>query len=104
MSDMWMPAQTTTPPLAVLRSAGGTSWPAGAKIMAASRGSGAGAIESPAHSAPNSRAGAQQRGRLEVGIVDRYVEAKALVCDRELGEAAVNVAPGEAGEVTQVLP
>ena len=52
MSLMWMPAQTTTPPGAVARSAAGTSAPAGAKMIAASSGSGPGAIASPAHSAP----------------------------------------------------
>ena len=56
MSLMWMPAQTTTPPLAVAFKAAGTSCPAGAKMIAASSSSGPGPIESPAHSAPSSRA------------------------------------------------
>ena len=42
MSLMWMPAQTTTPPGAVARSAAGTSAPTGAKMIAASSGSGPG--------------------------------------------------------------
>jgi len=37
---MWMPAQTTLPPLTTLRSAATTSGPAGAKMIAASSGSG----------------------------------------------------------------
>ena len=53
---MWMPAQTTVAPFAVARSAAGTSSPTGAKMMAASSSSGAAPSESPAHSAPSSRA------------------------------------------------
>ena len=53
---MWMPAQTTTPPLPTARSAAGTSAPTGAKTIAASSSSGAGPAESPAHSAPSSSA------------------------------------------------
>ena len=37
MSDMWMPAHTTTPPLRTRRNALGTNSPTGAKIMAASQ-------------------------------------------------------------------
>ena len=55
---MWMPAVTTVAPFAVARSAAGTSSPSGAKMMAASSSSGAGPSESPAHSAPSSRASA----------------------------------------------
>ena len=40
MSLMWMPAQTTVPPGASARSAAGTSAPTGAKMIAASSGSG----------------------------------------------------------------
>ena len=43
MSLMWIPAQTTTPPFAVARSAAGTSAPTGAKMIAASSSSGGGA-------------------------------------------------------------
>ena len=53
---MWIPAHTTVPPGATARSAAGTSAPTGAKISAASSGSGPGAIASPAHSAPSERA------------------------------------------------
>ena len=53
---MWIPAQTTEPPLAVTASAAGTSSPAGAKTIAASSSSGGASAESPAHSAPSSRA------------------------------------------------
>src|SRR5579872_4603437 len=51
-----MPAHTTVPPgLTALRAAG-TSSPAAAKMIAASSGSGAGFNESPAQSAPRSKA------------------------------------------------
>src|SRR5262249_15155753 len=40
MSDMWMPPQTTRPPFFTAFSARGTSGPTGAKIIAASSGSG----------------------------------------------------------------
>jgi len=53
---MWIPPQTTVPPFLVAASAAGTSGPTGAKISAASSGSGGGAVESPAHSAPSERA------------------------------------------------
>ena len=55
---MWIPPQTTLPPLASARSAAGTSSPAGAKISAASSSSGGGPSASPAHSAPSSSANA----------------------------------------------
>ena len=58
MSLMWIPAHTTVPPGAVARSAAGTSAPTGAKISAASSGSGPGCMASPAHSAPSERASA----------------------------------------------
>jgi hypothetical protein len=48
--------------------------------------------------------GAEERGRLKVGIAGRYVEAVALVCDRELCVAAIDVQSSEAGEIAQVLP
>ncbi len=56
MSLMWMPAQTTIPPGASTLSAWGTSGPAGAKMIAASRGSGGGSSLSPAYVAPRDRA------------------------------------------------
>ena len=56
MSLMWMPPQTTVAPLAVARSAAGTSAPAGAKISAASSCSGGSADDGPAHTAPSERA------------------------------------------------
>ena len=40
MSDMWMPPQTTRPPFFTALSAAGTSAPTGAKMIAASSGSG----------------------------------------------------------------
>ena len=51
-----MPAHTTVPPRSTARSAAGTSAPAGAKMIAASRGSGGSASDGPAHAAPSSRA------------------------------------------------
>ncbi len=53
---MWMPPQTTRPPLRNARSAAGTSAPTGANRMAASSGSGGASSEPPAHSAPRARA------------------------------------------------
>src|SRR5262245_23836764 len=53
ISLMWMPAQTTRPPLATARSATGTSAPTGAKMIAASSSSGGSVSEPPAHSAPS---------------------------------------------------
>ena len=53
---MWMPAQTTMPPGPVARRAAGTNSPAGAKMIAASSGSGGCSSEKPAHSAPTSSA------------------------------------------------
>src|SRR5262245_22478071 len=59
MSDMWMPAQTIVPPLAVARSAFGTSVPTGAKMIAPSSSSGGGSSDQPAHSQPSSSANAR---------------------------------------------
>jgi len=56
MSLMWMPAQTTTPPGATARSAAGTSAPAGAKMIAASSGTGGGSSDGPAQAAPSEHA------------------------------------------------
>ncbi len=56
MSLMWMPAQTTVPPGATAWSATGTSAPTGAKMMAASSGSGGASPDEPAQAAPSSRA------------------------------------------------
>ncbi len=53
---MWIPPQTTTPPLRTARRAAGTSAPTGAKMIAASSGSGADVSESPAQTAPSERA------------------------------------------------
>src|SRR4051794_41897540 len=61
MSLMWMPAQTTLPPLATEASAAGTSSPAGAKMMAASSGSGGGSLEQPPPPAPGERGDASAR-------------------------------------------
>ena len=55
MSLMWMPPQTTTPPLRTARSAAGTSAPTGAKMIAASSARGGVASEPPAHTAPSAQ-------------------------------------------------
>src|SRR6266545_3416325 len=58
MSVMWIPAQTTVPPLPTARNARGTSSPTGAKMIAASSSSGGPAFVAPAQSAPSSSASA----------------------------------------------
>ena len=55
---MWMPPHTTVPPGSTSDSASGTRSPAGAKMIAASSGSGGRFVVGPAHSAPSSRANA----------------------------------------------
>src|SRR5215217_6585068 len=149
MSDMWMPAQTTVPPGATARSAAGTSAPAGAKISAASSGSGPLRPERPRqplgllvlragegeHAPPlvhrdladdvrrraeavqtealrvarepqravADQPAAQQRRELERVRLVRQREAEALVGDRPLGVAAVDVAAREASALAEVL-
>src|SRR5213078_4498911 len=56
MSVMWMPAHTTVPPFTTFFSATGTSSPTGAKMIAASSGSGGAVSASPAQTAPRSSA------------------------------------------------
>ena len=56
MSLMWMPAQTTVPPLRDGRSAAGTSAPTGAKMIAASSCAGGASSDPPAQTAPSARA------------------------------------------------
>src|SRR5438876_831611 len=53
---MWMPPQTTRPPLRTAASARGTRSPAGAKMIAASSGSGGGASDGPAQTQPSASA------------------------------------------------
>jgi hypothetical protein len=53
---MWMPPQTTRPPFFTALRARGTSAPTGAKMMAASSGSGGLSSEPPAQAAPSERA------------------------------------------------
>ena len=157
MSLMWIPAQTTMPPLAVAARADGTSAPTGAKMIAASSGSGGVSSDEPAQSAPRERANAwpcssparvkaktlpslvlrdlgddvrggaeavqseplgvarhpqravadqaraEQRRGLEILVALGNGEAEPLVRDDALGVAAVQLVPGEAGPVAQVL-
>ena len=56
MSLMWIPPQTTRPPLRTARSAAGTSSPTGAKMMAASKSIGGLSSEPPVHTDPRLRA------------------------------------------------
>ena len=58
MSLMWMPPQTTRPPLRNAASAAGTSAPTGANRIAASSGSGGCSSDPPAQSTPTERANA----------------------------------------------
>src|SRR3989304_3281052 len=75
MSLMWIPAQTTLPPLRTARSAAGTSSPAGANRSAAARSPGG----------------------------PGWGEAIAPVRHRQLGIAAVECVPGEPSAVAEVL-
>jgi len=58
---MWIPAQTTVPPLDTAFRATGTSAPTGAKMIAASSASGGVSSEPPAQAAPHSRANLRPR-------------------------------------------
>jgi hypothetical protein len=58
MSVMWIPAQTTTPPLRTARRASGTTSPAGANTIAASSSTGGASPTAPAQEAPSARANA----------------------------------------------
>ena len=53
---MWIPAQTTVPPGPTWDRASGTSRPTGAKMIAASSGTGGGSVDAPAHRHPSRRA------------------------------------------------
>ena len=79
---MWMPPQTTRPPLRTWRSASGTRAPTGAKMIAASSGSG-GAVAGILR-----RGAAERQGeglRFGVAGAGEGVDAAALP-DRDLGE------------------
>ena len=56
MSLIYIPAQTTLPPLTTARSAAGTSAPTGANMIAASRAIGGVSSDPPDHAAPRLRA------------------------------------------------
>src|ERR1700751_3348397 len=66
---MWMPPQTTTPPLRTAARAAGTSAPIGAKMIAASSGS-TGRVSDPPAQAQPSLAAQALRGRGE-GVTRR---------------------------------
>jgi hypothetical protein len=53
---MWIPAQTTRPPLRTDLNAAGTSAPTAAKMIAASSATGAGSSDPPAQVQPSERA------------------------------------------------
>ena len=85
---MWIPAQTTRPPLRTAFSARGTKAPTGAKMMAASSGSGGACPESPAHAAPRAKAKSlrgriarpsegEHRAALPSGHLRQYVRGRA---------------------------
>ena len=73
---MWMPAQTTVPPLATARSAGGTRGPTGAKISAASSGSGGAASRA---AGPDRAEAARERRRRRVAGAGEGVDRAPLV-------------------------
>ena len=70
MSLMYIPAQTTVPPRFTAFRARGTSSPTGAKMIAESSPSGGASVESPAHTAPSSRA--KRLARSSPGRVKAY--------------------------------
>jgi hypothetical protein len=122
---MWMPAHTTVPPGAMAWSAAGTSAPTGAKMIAASSGSGAARSDVPLGDDMRRRAeavytqrcrvarhpqravadqpGAQQRRRLDVGIGAVDGKTVALVDHRMVGIAAVQRIAGKARRGAQIL-
>src|SRR3982750_3843849 len=104
MSVMWMPAQATMPAGDTRDSASGTSAPTGAKMIAASSGSGGASVDAPAHAHPSSRAlagpavrpiadqpGAHQRRRVDVAVAVGNLERVARVGDDVFRIAAVVV-------------
>jgi hypothetical protein len=90
MSLMWMPAQTTVPPLATAASAAGTSAPAGAKTIAAS-------------TLPASDLADDVRRGLQIRVPLRHHKPVPRIGQRLLGEAAVDRVAREAGAVAGVL-
>src|SRR5215470_9281857 len=107
-----MPAQTTTPPGFVCRSACGTSAPTGAKMTAASSGSGDCSVDEPAHPAPVARhsvrsiadqTGAQERCRVHVAICFGQPEHIPRIGHGVFCVTAVDLISGESCERAQVL-
>src|SRR5210317_1195922 len=86
---MWMPPQTTVPPLRTARNAARTSGPTGAKMIAASSSTGGRVSEPSAHTAPSSRA-----KRWVVSRVGEGVDVASLVArdpDQNVGGRAETV-------------
>src|SRR2546428_378785 len=81
---IWIPAQTTVPPFETARSATGTSAPIGAKMIAASSGSGGSWSDPPAHSAPQSSANVRPStspGRVNANTLRPwYLATWAMMC------------------------
>ena len=153
---MWIPPQITRPPLLVFLNASTTNDPTGAKMIAASSGSGGAWSEPPAQCAPHrlaksiagrseglvkaktvlpsaraicarmrrraeavqaddlrilgfpitaktDEARTKQRRRLGVAVALGDRQAEALLGDEVLGIAAVEMAPGEARALAEVL-
>uniref|UniRef100_A0A0U1PBP6 Uncharacterized protein n=1 Tax=Mizugakiibacter sediminis TaxID=1475481 RepID=A0A0U1PBP6_9GAMM len=106
MSLMWMPAQTTVPPLAVAASAAGTSAPSGANRIAASSGSGGAASDAPR---PHGAQFARERLRGGIAGARERIHLAALVArqlrdDVRGGAEAVQPEPARvAGEAQRAV-
>src|SRR5674476_447039 len=117
MSLIWIPASASVPPGPRDSSASGTSSPAGAKMIAESRGTGDGSNGPPTDAAPSSRRqlcaqqrsvsddpGAQQRRSLFIGERGWYPVGEDLWYHRELGIPPVCVPSRVTRLRAEVLP
>ena len=103
---MWMPAQTTTPPLTVAASAAGSSAPTGAKIRAASSAAGGAESEPPAHAQPSARAKAcpaSSCGRVNAKISRPLRDRDLRDQVRRRAEAVESDARGVAGHAQRAV-
>src|ERR1017187_10360248 len=100
MSDMWMPPQTTRPPLRTAFSAAGTSAPTGAKIMAASSRS-RGARSQPPPPPPPGR---KNRGGVEPFRRRLFRAARPHRAERACEVLCGGVALAREGEHAPALP